>query len=54
MILRNIWKNILQGLHEIHSNNIIHRDISPRNIIITPDYDAVIINFGSSTKANEN
>jgi len=38
--------SIVKGLHE---NNIIHRDISPRNLIVTPelDRDPVLIDFGT-------
>jgi serine/threonine protein kinase len=32
----------------IHSHNILHRDIKPDNIIITPDYRAILIDFGSA------
>lgn len=41
---------LLEQLEFIHSNNIIHKDIKPSNILITPDYSKVqIIDFGLST-----
>lgn len=39
---------LIQGLHLIHSNNIIHQDIKPPNILITEDLRALYIDFGGS------
>ncbi len=39
---------IMYVLHELHSRNpaVIHRDIKPGNIILTPDQTAVLVDFG--------
>jgi serine/threonine protein kinase len=38
--------DILEGLHELHQNNIIHGDIRPSNILITPQGNAKLIDLG--------
>lgn len=45
-------KEILEGLHFLHSSNIYHRDIKPQNIIAS-DEGCKIIDFGSTIKVSE-
>ncbi|MGK7958806.1 MAG: protein kinase [Crocosphaera sp.] len=45
---------ILNVLKFIHKNNIIHRDIKPSNLIIKPNGEIVIINFGSIKMLDDN
>lgn len=45
-LARRIAKRILDALGYIHQNNRVHADISPGNIIINPDDEAFLIDFG--------
>jgi len=43
-----LLRPILEILQQVHSHGLIHRDISPDNIIITEDGTAKLIDFGAS------
>ena len=45
--VRRIFGPILDAIRYVHSNNLIHRDISPENIMITKDGRPVLIDFGA-------
>ena len=45
-----IWIDVARGIEYIHSQNIIHRDIKPQNILLGPTCRAVICDFGISAK----
>ena len=42
----NIGLDICNGLAYAHEQNIIHRDIKPQNILLTPDLTAKVSDFG--------
>jgi len=44
----DITRHVLEALSEMHSHNIIHRDISPDNIFLCPENRIKIIDFGSA------
>ncbi len=41
----NIGLDICNGLKAVHANNILHRDIKPQNILLTPKKEAKIADF---------
>tara|TARA_Y100000310_G_C20575864_1_gene760379 strand:- start:259 stop:1269 length:1011 start_codon:yes stop_codon:yes gene_type:complete len=44
---------VAMGLHHAHEHNIIHRDVKPENIIVTPDGTPKIADFGVSLARDE-
>jgi serine/threonine protein kinase len=45
--MKSILVNILSTIKECHSRNVIHRDIKPQNIILSPrDLKPKLIDFG--------
>lgn len=50
----NIIPCVAEGLKELHSMGIVHRDIKPGNIFISDDGKAVIGDFGISSVLDDN
>lgn len=50
--IKNISKQILQGLDYCHKKNIMHRDVKPENILITREEKIKICDFGSAKILN--
>ncbi len=46
-------KQLCEGLHFLHSVNILHRDIKPENLILNNGI-CKLIDFGSTTRLNQN
>jgi len=49
-----IMEPIINSLSVLHGNEIIHRDISPDNIMITHEKELVLIDFGTAVEIEEN
>ena len=49
---RRIAMDVLAGLADAHERSIYHRDVSPHNIIVRDDGQAVLIDFGLASKAD--
>lgn len=39
-------RKIAHGMEYCHQNDVIHRDLKPENVLITPDWQPVIMDFG--------
>ena len=49
----NYIAQVANAVGYIHDRHILHRDIKPDNIMITADYKAVLIDFGSAREFEE-
>ncbi len=52
--LDRILMPLLSALEEVHHNNMMHRDISPDNLLIRDDGRPVLIDFGSARESIRN
>ena len=50
----NYMVQICEALKYIHSKDILHRDVTPDNVIVTPEQKIVLIDFGSARKFIDN
>jgi hypothetical protein len=51
--VRFYTRQILQGLHYLHSNHIVHRDIKGGNILVDDSGTVKLADFGASTTLND-
>ncbi len=48
-----ITAQVCEGLTELHSQGLVHRDVNPNNILITTDGNAIIIDYGIVRSFNQ-
>jgi serine/threonine protein kinase len=49
-LLLNVFLQLLTGLDVVHQYHILHLDIKPANILIRPEYDPLLLDFGAIQK----
>ena len=49
--IHRLFDPLLDGLEVVHAQSVLHRDISPDNIIVRPNGTGVLIDFGAARRA---
>jgi len=42
-----IFTQLLRGIEVIHQHNMVHLDIKPSNILVRPEFDPLLLDFGA-------
>jgi len=46
-LLTSIFRQLLTGIEVIHQHKMLHLDIKPANILVRPDFDPLLLDFGA-------
>ncbi|CUF21689.1 protein kinase, putative [Bodo saltans] len=49
----NFMRDVLRGLHKLHSMGIVHRDVKPQNVLMAANGHCKISDFGASASIHE-
>ena len=49
----HIWKSIAKALNYCHQMGIVHADVKPKNVLMGPDNQPKLADFGSAVFRNE-
>lgn len=50
LFMSSVFSQLLNGVECIHKNHMLHLDIKPDNILIRPDNDPLLLDFGAIQK----
>ncbi|GAB6068666.1 hypothetical protein JCM13664_19860 [Methylothermus subterraneus] len=48
--LHKVAMGLLQGLQAIHRRSLLHLDLKPENVLIRPDVDPLLLDFGAAQR----
>jgi len=48
--IAELFRGMAEGLAHLHSHGILHRDLKPENVVVTSEDQAVLLDFGLSTR----
>lgn len=51
--LRHLLRQLLEALRTLHGTGIVHQDVKPENVLVTPDDRVVLLDFGLASLRHE-